>query len=87
MSGEFPTPEEQDNMAKALEADSLRYLPLDAVARCIGLPESQLCRACITGQYPTPTGQQHYELDRLHLANVAAGANGRSVELPVLARR
>jgi len=85
MEGAFPTEDEQDQMARALEADSLRYLPLDAVARCIGLPESSLCRACITGKYPTPTGQQLYELDRARLANgVSNGASARIVELPVL---
>ena len=38
MDGKVPTVEEQDAMAAELGADSLFYLPLDAVARCIGLP-------------------------------------------------
>ena len=45
-------------MAAELGADSLFYLPLEAVARCIGLPEDRLCRACLTGEYPTPTGER-----------------------------
>ncbi len=49
-------------MAKELGADSLRYLPVESVARAIGLDDDQLCQACITGQYPTPYGQQLYQL-------------------------
>jgi len=52
----------QDEMAKALGADSLRYLPINAIARAIGLSDQQLCRACITGHYPTQCGQQLYEI-------------------------
>jgi len=80
MHGPVPTVGEQEAMARDLGADSLFYLPQDAVARCIGLDESQLCRACITGQYPTPTGKHLYELAVVHHAN---GGNGvdRTYEL------
>jgi amidophosphoribosyltransferase len=77
MKGERPTPEEQMAMAAELRADSLFYLPLDAIARCIDLPESQLCRACLTGDYPTETGERLYQLA---LRNRGAG-NGRTYEL------
>jgi len=49
-------------MAAELGADSLRYLPVDAIARAIGKPADQLCRACITGDYPTPWGQKLYQV-------------------------
>ena len=65
-------------MAGDLGADSLYYLPLEAVARCIGLDSNHLCRACITGKYPTPTGTQLYELA---LLNTHGPANGRTYEL------
>lgn len=58
LHGEPLTPEVEARMANQLGADSLRYLPVDAIARAIGLPATDLCRACITGQYPTPCGQQ-----------------------------
>jgi amidophosphoribosyltransferase len=75
-----PTEEEQEQMAAELGADSLFYLPLEAVARCIGLPDEHLCRACLTGQYPTPTGEKLYQLA---LRNCAHGTtNGRTYELP-----
>ena len=62
MHGDRVTDAEQERMAKELGADSLHYLPLEAVARCIGLPEDNLCRACLTGDYPTPTGERLYQL-------------------------
>ena len=52
----------QDEMAKKLRADSLRYLPVDAIARAIGFDRSTLCQACITGEYPTPAGQKLYDI-------------------------
>ena len=55
--------EAQAKMAKELGADSLRYLPLEAIARSVSLSPDRLCRACITGEYPTPTGQRLYEID------------------------
>ncbi len=62
MKGTHPTEQEQQAMAAELGADSLFYLPLEAVARCIGLPPERLCRACLTGDYPTETGRKLYEL-------------------------
>jgi len=56
------TTEIQAEMANVLGADSLRYLPVGAVARAIGLDPTQLCQACITGEYPTPCGQRLAEL-------------------------
>ena len=78
MAGKVPTVEEQDRMAHDLGADSLFYLPVDAVARCINLPASNLCRACITGEYPTETGERLYQLS---LRTRAANLNGRTYEL------
>jgi len=52
------TREIEDRMAADLGADSLRYLPIDSVARAIGLAPDQLCRACITGKYPTLWGNK-----------------------------
>jgi len=63
MSGSTPTRAEMAAMAADLKADSLAYLPLDAVARCIELPPERLCRACLTGEYPTETGQQRYDTE------------------------
>jgi amidophosphoribosyltransferase len=48
----------ENQMAADLGADSLRYLPIDSVAKAIGLAPHQLCRACITGHYPTIWGKR-----------------------------
>ena len=78
MAGRIPSVSEQDAMAAELGADSLFYLPVDAVARCIDLPPEKLCRACVTGQYPTPAGEQMYQLA---LKNHATGAGaGRTYD-------
>jgi hypothetical protein len=60
------TPAIEARMAAQLSADSLRYLPVDAIARAIGFARGDLCRACITGEYPTPCGQR---LARVALEN------------------
>lgn len=52
------TDEVQRAMADELGADSLRYLPVDSISRAVGLDSDQLCRACITGQYPTEAGRR-----------------------------
>lgn len=52
----------QARMAEQLGADSLRYLPVEAIARAIHIDAAQLCQACITGRYPTPCGQDLYQL-------------------------
>ncbi len=49
-------------MAADLGADSLRYLPVESVARAIGFQGDELCQACITGRYPTPWGQKLYNI-------------------------
>jgi amidophosphoribosyltransferase len=80
MKEKVPTVAEQDEMARTLGAESLFYLPVDAVARCIDLPPTSLCRACITGEYPTPAGEQMYQLA---LRKHAGGdGDGRTYETP-----
>ncbi|HKA05714.1 MAG TPA: amidophosphoribosyltransferase [Gemmataceae bacterium] len=84
MKGRRPTLEEQDRMAKDLGADSLMYLPLEAVSRCIGIGEERLCRACITGDYPTPAGEQLFQLAlKTHSAtgDESRGGDGRTYEV------
>jgi amidophosphoribosyltransferase len=79
MKGPRITAAEQQQMADELGSDTLAYLPLEAVARCIGLPEDHLCRACLTGDYPTKTGEQLYQLSLRAAKN--STSNGRTYEL------
>jgi amidophosphoribosyltransferase len=77
--------EAQLRMAKELGADSLRYLPVEAIARSVSLSPDRLCRACITGEYPTAAGQKLYQLDARE-SNHANGAGGvRAYELTATA--
>jgi amidophosphoribosyltransferase len=66
-----PIEEIYAEMARDLGADSLRYLPIESIARAVNRPADELCRACITGRYPTPHGQKLYEIA---LANATASA-------------
>src|SRR5581483_10914784 len=77
MKGSRLTVAEQTAMARELGAETLFYLPPEAVASAIGLPEDRLCRACITGDYPTPTGERLYQLS---LRNRNGSAKGRTYE-------
>jgi amidophosphoribosyltransferase len=74
-------------MAHELGADSLRYLPIESIARAVNRPTDELCRACITGQYPTPHGQQLYQIALANAkSDVRSGAAGsradRTYEAP-----
>ena len=69
----------QERMAKQLGCDSLRYLPIESIARAIDLPSSHLCQACITGHYPTDCGQKLYSIAK---SNQLSGNNtSRTYEL------
>lgn len=52
----------EEAMAAQLGCDSLRYLPIESISRAIQLPPDHLCRACITGNYPTPFGTKLYNI-------------------------
>ncbi len=62
MAGNVITPEEEQAMADAIGATSLRYLPVEALANCVGLPGESLCQACVNTIYPTPAGERMYQL-------------------------
>ncbi len=70
-----PIEETYAEMARDLGADSLRYLPVESIARAVDRPPSELCRACLNGEYPTPQGQRLYEIA---LANSKIGAEAAS---------
>ena len=80
MGGTKLTPAMEKQMAMAIGADSLRYLPVDSIARSIDLPKSALCQACIDTEYPTAEGQRLYQIA---LDNEQSGVNGRTYDAPV----
>jgi amidophosphoribosyltransferase len=65
-----PMEETFAEMARDLGADSLRYLPVESIAKAVDRPPSELCRACITSDYPTAAGKRLYEIA---LANTEDG--------------
>ena len=67
----------QAKMAAELGAESLRYLPLESIARAIGFDRDQLCQACLTGEYPTRCGQELYQIA---LANAKSNVATRTYE-------
>jgi len=72
------TDDVQADMAAKLGADSLRYLPVESIARSVGFDSDQLCQACITGEYPTPCGQELYQIA---LRNAGQESSARTYEL------
>lgn len=62
-AGETLTPEIEEEMARAIGADSLRFLSRTAIARSVDLPGHAICQACIDGRYPTEAGRKLYDLD------------------------
>jgi amidophosphoribosyltransferase len=81
LPGEGISPAAQQRMARELGADSLRYLPVDAIARSVSLPAERLCRACITGRYPSPAGQQLYQIDVTDSCHANGSGGVRAYEL------
>ena len=55
------TDEESQKLAKDYGVDTLIYLPRADVPKSIGLPENQLCMACLNGNYPTECGKRLYQ--------------------------
>jgi amidophosphoribosyltransferase len=70
-------PEIEAKMAEAIGADSLRYLPVGALSRAVGKPSTELCQACVTGNYPTQKGAELYQVA---LANRENGDSARTYE-------
>jgi len=78
MREDRPLEEIYAEMARELGADSLRYLPIESIARALGRPAEELCRACITGRYPTAHGQKLYQIALANAKVVAEnGSDGR----------
>ncbi len=78
LQGRTLTTEIEAEMARKLGADSLGYLPVESIARAVGFSSDDLCQACITGDYPTRSGQQLFQIA---LGNSGTGnSNGRTYE-------
>jgi amidophosphoribosyltransferase len=62
LKGQPINPEVEAEMARTLGADSLRYLPLESIAKSVDKPRDSICQACLDGRYPTPAGRRLYQI-------------------------
>jgi amidophosphoribosyltransferase len=82
------TDEQQAQMAKALGADSLHYLPVESIARALEKNRDSLCQACVDGRYPTSAGRRLYQiaLDNAAGESGKPGGDSRIYEIGAIAR-
>ncbi len=83
MNGPDLTPEIEQQMAVNIGADSLRYLPVDTIARCVRLERHSLCQACIDTVYPTSAGRELYHIALSHAQDVQTGQTRRTYDAPM----
>lgn len=86
MGGNRITRDEEESMARELGADSLHYLPVEAIGRALEKPDESLCKACITGEYPTTTGTRLYELSLIQSSGASSKLN-RTYEISAAGRQ
>ena len=75
MSGTELTPEIEQEMADQLQADSLRYLPISAIAKSVRFDRDSICQACVDRQYPTKTGAELYQISLNENGNGSDGGS------------
>lgn len=46
-------------LAAHFGATTVRFLPVEGVSASLSIPRSELCMACVDGEYPTPAGAKH----------------------------
>jgi amidophosphoribosyltransferase len=57
-----------EEIREYIGATSLAYLSHDGLVASTKRPENELCRACLTGRYPTPVPEMHAKLRFEHAA-------------------
>jgi amidophosphoribosyltransferase len=55
---------DEAEIAQVVGADSVHYLSIDGLIGAIGLPEEQLCLACLTGKYPVEVPEEHHRFQK-----------------------
>lgn len=73
----LPSAQMQAEMARKLRVDSLRYLPVDGLCKCLKLDSDSLCLGCVTEKYPSKWGDK---LMRSAKRNHTTGKTGRTYE-------
>ncbi len=62
-------------MARALNIDSLKFLPVSSLGQAIDVEGDSLCKGCVTSKYPTLWGNK---LIRRARQNHKDGVKGRT---------
>jgi amidophosphoribosyltransferase len=57
-----------EEIREYIGATSLAYLSHDGLVAATRRPQNELCRACLTGRYPTPVPEEHAKLRFEHAA-------------------
>ena len=70
-----PSADMLKKMARALNIDSLVFLPASALGQAIDVERDSLCQGCVTSKYPTPWGNK---LIRRAVQNLKDGTKGRT---------
>jgi len=70
-----PSPEMLKKMARSLNIDSLKFLPVSSLGPALDVEQDSLCLGCVTSKYPTPWGNR---LMRLARKNQEEGIKGRT---------
>ena len=87
MEGTELTPDIEQRMAEKIGADSLRYLPIESIARCVDMPSDSLCQACIDMRYPTLWGRELYQLAQQQRKNGDEAPAGRTYDVSMVNTR
>jgi len=85
MKGTELTPEIEQRMADDIGADTLRYLSIDSISRCLEMDSRSLCQACIDTVYPTAAGRQLYQIALQSAPSGNSGDRGRIFDVPLAA--
>ena len=70
-----PTPAMLERMARDLDVNSLKYLPVSSLGSAIDVDQDSLCLGCVTSKYPTQWGNK---LIRSARQNRKDGVKGRT---------
>ena len=87
MEGTNLTPDVERRMSERIGADSLRYLPIESIARCVDMPSDSLCQACIDTRYPTLWGRELYQLAQQQQQNGEEPPTGRTYDVSMVNTR
>ena len=71
------TEEEVEKITKEVGADSIIYQTIPNLVKSIGLPQKDLCMACLNGNYPTSCGS---EMCEKAVQNAGKNSCGRTYE-------